>query len=151
MDDTKRTLIQLPFIYCHHYSYFAICVCCCPQEMTLTLRVIRAVDLPAKDLCGTSDPYVKILLLPDKKRKLLTNIKHKNLNPRWNEVFAFEGWSRLAKVPLTSIIPICNRSLHSSSLLRYCGLPKYHLAAFYLLLPSSSLWFIVIIIVDWYS
>jgi len=31
------------------------------------------------------------MLLPDKKRKLTTNIKRKNLNPRWNETFAFEG------------------------------------------------------------
>ena len=61
------------------------------QESTLTLRIIRAVDLPAKDFTGTSDPYVRIMLLPDKKRKLTTNIKRKNLNPRWNEVFAFEG------------------------------------------------------------
>ncbi len=61
------------------------------QEMTLTLRIMRAVELPAKDFSGTSDPYVKILLLPDKKQKLTTNIKRKNLNPRWNEVFAFEG------------------------------------------------------------
>ena len=60
-------------------------------EQTLTLRIIRATDLVAKDFSGTSDPYVKIMLLPDKKRKLMTNVKRKNLNPRWNEVFAFEG------------------------------------------------------------
>ena len=60
-------------------------------ESTLSLRIIRAVDLPAKDFSGTSDPYVKVLLLPDKKNKLTTNIKRKNLNPRWNEMFAFEG------------------------------------------------------------
>ncbi|ESO06379.1 synaptotagmin 7e, partial [Helobdella robusta] len=61
-------------------------------EQTLTLRIIRATDLVAKDFSGTSDPYVKIMLLPDKKRKLMTNVKRKNLNPRWNEVFAFEGF-----------------------------------------------------------
>lgn len=65
------------------------------QETTLTLRIIRAVDLVAKDFSGTSDPYVKIMLLPDKKRKLTTNVKRKNLNPRWNEVFAFEGQFKL--------------------------------------------------------
>lgn len=61
------------------------------HEMTLTLKIIRAVELAAKDFSGTSDPYVKIMLLPDKKHKLQTNIKRRNLNPRWNEVFAFEG------------------------------------------------------------
>lgn len=40
---------------------------------------------------GTSDPYVKVTLLPDKKRKLETKVKHRTLNPRWNETFYFEG------------------------------------------------------------
>jgi len=61
------------------------------QTLTLNLRIISASELAAKDLSGTSDPYVKVMLLPDKKRKLTTNIKRKNLNPRWNETFAFEG------------------------------------------------------------
>jgi len=61
------------------------------EQSTLTLKIIRAVDLAAKDITGRSDPYVKVMLLPDKKHKLLTNIKRRNLNPRWNEVFAFEG------------------------------------------------------------
>lgn len=60
-------------------------------SMTLTLRIIKAKDLPAKDVTGTSDPYVKIMLLPDKKHKLLTKVKKKNLNPHWNECFLFEG------------------------------------------------------------
>jgi len=63
------------------------------EQSTLTLKIIRAVDLAAKDITGRSDPYVKVMLLPDKKHKLLTNIKRRNLNPRWNEVFAFEGQS----------------------------------------------------------
>ena len=63
------------------------------DEQTLTVKIMRAEGLAAKDLSGTSDPYVKISLLPDKKHTLSTNIKRKNLNPRWNEVFAFEGKS----------------------------------------------------------
>jgi len=59
------------------------------------VKIMRAEGLAAKDLSGTSDPYVKISLLPDKKHTLSTNIKRKILNPRWNEVFAFEGKSEL--------------------------------------------------------
>lgn len=62
------------------------------QTLTLTLKVLQATNLVAKDFSGTSDPYVKILLLPDKKHKLLTKVKKRNLNPRWNECFLFEGW-----------------------------------------------------------
>ena len=65
------------------------------EQSTLTLKILRAVDLAAKDITGRSDPYVKVMLLPDKKHKLLTNIKRRNLNPRWNEVFAFEGQESL--------------------------------------------------------
>jgi hypothetical protein len=61
------------------------------DQTTLTLRVIRAVELAPKDFTGTSDPYVKVMLLPDKKRKLVTKIRRRNLNPRGNDVFAFEG------------------------------------------------------------
>ena len=61
------------------------------QNLTLSLRIIKATDLPAKDVTGTSDPYVKIMMLPDKKHKLTTKVKKKNLNPHWNECFLFEG------------------------------------------------------------
>ncbi|XP_061825508.2 uncharacterized protein [Nerophis lumbriciformis] len=62
------------------------------QNTTLTVKVLRGQELPAKDFSGTSDPFVKIYLLPDKKHKLETKIKRKNLNPHWNETFLFEGF-----------------------------------------------------------
>ncbi|NXM25558.1 SYT7 protein, partial [Oxyruncus cristatus] len=60
------------------------------QESTLTVKIMKAQELPAKDFSGTSDPFVKIYLLPDKKHKLETKVKRKNLNPHWNETFLFE-------------------------------------------------------------
>lgn len=63
------------------------------QNTTLTVKVLRGQELPAKDFSGTSDPFVKIYLLPDKKHKLETKVKRKNLNPHWNETFLFEGRS----------------------------------------------------------
>ncbi|XP_078271554.1 synaptotagmin-7-like isoform X5 [Rhinoraja longicauda] len=62
------------------------------QESTFTVKIMKAVELPAKDFSGTSDPFVKIYLLPDKKHKLETKVKRKNLNPYWNETFLFEGF-----------------------------------------------------------
>lgn len=55
------------------------------------MKILKAQELPAKDFSGTSDPFVKIYLLPDKKHKLETKVKRKNLNPHWNETFLFEG------------------------------------------------------------
>uniref|UniRef100_A0A8C3A895 Synaptotagmin-7 n=1 Tax=Cyclopterus lumpus TaxID=8103 RepID=A0A8C3A895_CYCLU len=62
------------------------------QNTTLTVKLLRGQELPAKDFSGTSDPFVKIYLLPDKKHKLETKVKRKNLNPHWNETFLFEGF-----------------------------------------------------------
>ncbi|XP_069479986.1 synaptotagmin-7 isoform X3 [Ambystoma mexicanum] len=62
------------------------------QESTLTVKILKGQELPAKDFSGTSDPFVKIYLLPDKKNKLETKVKRKNLNPHWNETFLFEGF-----------------------------------------------------------
>lgn len=39
---------------------------------------------------GTSDPYVKVFLLPDKKKKYETKVQKKTLNPAFNETFTFK-------------------------------------------------------------
>jgi Ca2+-dependent lipid-binding protein len=55
----------------------------------LTVVSVRAEDLPARDFSGTSDPYVKIYLLPDRKNKCQTKVHRKTLNPEFNESFTF--------------------------------------------------------------
>lgn len=42
-----------------------------------------------KDVSGSSDPYVKVYLLPDRKKKFQTKVHRKNLNPVFNETFIF--------------------------------------------------------------
>nr|XP_006818684.1 PREDICTED: synaptotagmin-6-like [Saccoglossus kowalevskii] len=59
------------------------------QFETLIINIIKAIDLPAKDFSGTSDPYVKLYLLPDRKRKFQTKVHRKNLNPTFDESFSF--------------------------------------------------------------
>ena len=56
----------------------------------LIINILQCCDLPAMDIGGTSDPYVKIYLLPEKKRKQETKVHRKTLNPVFNETFKFE-------------------------------------------------------------
>ncbi|KAG8257221.1 Synaptotagmin-9 [Homalodisca vitripennis] len=55
----------------------------------LFVKVLEARDLPIKDVTGSSDPYVKVYLLPDRKKKFQTKVHRKNLNPVFNETFIF--------------------------------------------------------------
>lgn len=55
----------------------------------LIVKIHKAEDLPAKDFSGTSDPYVKIYLLPDRMTKHQTKVHRKTLNPVFDEVFLF--------------------------------------------------------------
>lgn len=66
------------------------------EKHNLTVIVVSAEQLPAMDLGGTSDPYVKVFLLPDKKKKFQTKVQRKSLNPVFNESFVF-------KVPFNEI------------------------------------------------
>lgn len=42
------------------------------------------------DVGGSSDPYVKVYLLPDKKKKFETKVHRKTLEPNFNETFTFK-------------------------------------------------------------
>ncbi|RWS04030.1 synaptotagmin 1:-like isoform H, partial [Dinothrombium tinctorium] len=57
----------------------------------LTVGIIQAEELVAMDSGGTSDPYVKVYLLPDKKKKFETKVHRKTLNPVFNETFVFKS------------------------------------------------------------
>ncbi|XP_053707407.1 synaptotagmin Va [Synchiropus splendidus] len=56
----------------------------------LIVGILQAQDLAAMDMGGTSDPYVKVFMLPDKKKKFETKVQRKNLCPVFNETFTFK-------------------------------------------------------------
>jgi hypothetical protein len=56
----------------------------------LTVRLIEAHDLQARDFSGTADPYAKIRLLPDRSNVWQTRIHKRTLNPVFDEDFVFE-------------------------------------------------------------
>ncbi|XP_050665026.1 synaptotagmin 1 isoform X3 [Leptidea sinapis] len=58
---------------------------------SLSVTVLQAEELPALDMGGTSDPYVKVYLLPDKKKKFETKVHRKTLSPIFNETFVFKN------------------------------------------------------------
>jgi len=56
------------------------------QMQYLYVRVVKAKDLPAKDVTGSCDPYVEVRL---GNYKGTTRHFEKKSNPEWNQVFAF--------------------------------------------------------------
>ncbi|KAE8678845.1 hypothetical protein F3Y22_tig00111402pilonHSYRG00360 [Hibiscus syriacus] len=56
------------------------------QMQYLYVRVVKAKDLPGKDVTGSCDPYVEVKL---GNYKGITKHFQKKSNPEWNQVFAF--------------------------------------------------------------
>lgn len=63
------------------------------------VTVVRAMKLKKTDLLGLSDPFVKLKIMDDKLSSKKTSVKHKNLNPEWNEEFSF-----VVKDPETQVL-----------------------------------------------
>jgi len=63
------------------------------NTQTLSVTIIQAMELPAMDMGGVSDPYVKVFLVPEIKgmKKFETKVHRKTLNPFFNETFQFKG------------------------------------------------------------
>ncbi|XP_075884914.1 synaptotagmin VIII isoform X2 [Nelusetta ayraudi] len=56
----------------------------------LTVGIKKADSLKAMDLGGTSDPYVRVYILPDKTRTCETKVFRNTLDPVFNEQFKFQ-------------------------------------------------------------
>ncbi|XP_032682236.1 synaptotagmin-10-like isoform X3 [Odontomachus brunneus] len=104
--ENKKVLRQttLPIVPIRHQSFqrqlshrldlpnmkFSICSLENRSDSSLGLiKVLQARELPIKDVTGSSDPYIKVYLLPDRKKKFQTKVHRKNLNPIFNETFIF--------------------------------------------------------------
>ncbi|XP_046844678.1 synaptotagmin 1-like isoform X2 [Xenia sp. Carnegie-2017] len=58
---------------------------------TLSVNIIEAENVPAKDLGGYSDPYIRVMILPDKRKKFETKVQKRTLDPVYNETFVFKN------------------------------------------------------------
>lgn len=69
--------------------------------------MVKCKDLPAKDpKLGSSDPYVKLQLLPDKQDKVKTRVLRKTRNPVYDEDFTFYGitFNQLPSITLHFVV-----------------------------------------------
>ncbi|KAF3846986.1 hypothetical protein F7725_004064, partial [Dissostichus mawsoni] len=78
-DEEKEALGKLEYSLDYNFT-----------DNTLIVGILQAQDLPAMDVGGSSDPYVKVYMLPDKKKKFETKVQRKNLCPVFNETFTFK-------------------------------------------------------------
>ncbi|XP_056622234.1 synaptotagmin-1b [Triplophysa dalaica] len=79
--ESKKTAKLGKLLYTLDYNF---------TDSALIVGVIQAEGLAAMDMSGTSDPYVKVYLLPDKKKKFETKVHRKTLDPTFNEHFNFK-------------------------------------------------------------
>lgn len=60
------------------------------ERLALNVTVIKATDLPVRQL-DSSNPYVKLQLLPEKRQKAKTRVVRRSVNPVYDESFTFYG------------------------------------------------------------
>ncbi|XP_060760011.1 synaptotagmin-11a [Neoarius graeffei] len=71
-------------------------------KKALVVTIVGARGLPAiNEQTGSSDPYVKMSILPEKKHHVKTRVMRKTLEPSFDETFTFYGVSFSALADLT--------------------------------------------------
>lgn len=76
-------------------------------KKALVVTIVGARGLPAMDeQAGSSDPYVKMTILPEKKHRVKTRVLRKTLDPLFDETFTFYGvaYSSLPELTLHFLI-----------------------------------------------
>ena len=69
----------------------------------LKLTILEALDLPAMDFTGKSDPYVEVILNP-KGTKCTTKSKREALNPKFDEIFNIRVSEKDLKLPEAELV-----------------------------------------------
>ena len=60
------------------------------ETSLLTVYLVEAENLVSRDFSGTSDPYCKVCVLPDRRNQLKSKVHRKTTNPVFDEEFIFE-------------------------------------------------------------
>lgn len=76
-------------------------------KKALVVTIVGAQGLPAMDeQAGSSDPYVKMTIMPEKKHRVKTRVLRKTLEPAFDETFTFYGvaYSTLPELTLHFLV-----------------------------------------------
>ncbi|XP_029037691.2 synaptotagmin-4 [Osmia bicornis bicornis] len=76
------------------------------EQNALRVTVVNCKGLPVREQNATSDPYVKLKLLPDKQHQVKTRVLRNTRDPVYDEDFTFFGISKdqLQKISLHFIV-----------------------------------------------
>lgn len=64
------------------------------EQNALRVTVVNCKGLPVREQNATSDPYVKLKLLPDKQHQVKTRVLRNTRDPVYDEDFTFFGISK---------------------------------------------------------
>ncbi|KAL6468550.1 hypothetical protein MHYP_G00220740 [Metynnis hypsauchen] len=90
--DVVPSLVFVGLRPCGSRGDLLVSLCYNPTANIITVNIIKARNLKAMDIGGTSDPYVKVWLMHKDKRveKKKTVVMKRCLNPVFNESFPFD-------------------------------------------------------------
>ena len=84
------------------------------EKCVFEVVIVEAQNLPIADVTGLSDPYCRISVNSQQKQ---TRVLNRNLNPRWNQSFAFEDQYFSAWERADVVIEVLDSNIVSASTL----------------------------------